>query len=96
MGVDFLHVSGVPPIRLGRIHILTRSNFSEGIITVLVAFASFYMVQDFPDTAKFLTEPERAVVIARLQGDDQFSAAGEGCEFPLSVYLSISAKALLV
>ena len=38
---------------------------------------SFWIIQDFPDTAKFLTEKERAFVIRRLQEDDQFSAAGE-------------------
>ena len=49
----------------------------EGLITVLAGFASFWIIQDFPDTAKFLTEKERTFVIRRLQGDDQFSAAGE-------------------
>ncbi|KZS94670.1 MFS general substrate transporter [Sistotremastrum niveocremeum HHB9708] len=49
----------------------------EGLVTVLAGAASFWIIQDFPDTAKFLTEPERAFVIRRLQEDDQFSAAGE-------------------
>ncbi len=49
----------------------------EGLATVLAGVASFWIVQDFPDTAKFLSEEERTVVIRRLQGDDQFSAAGE-------------------
>ncbi|KAF9446901.1 MFS general substrate transporter [Macrolepiota fuliginosa MF-IS2] len=49
----------------------------EGLATVVVGFFSFYVIQDFPDTAKFLNEAERTVVIRRLQGDDQFSAAGE-------------------
>ncbi|KIP07137.1 hypothetical protein PHLGIDRAFT_431325 [Phlebiopsis gigantea 11061_1 CR5-6] len=49
----------------------------EGLITVVAGAASFWIIQDFPDTAKFLTEPERTVVIRRLQRDDQFSAAGE-------------------
>ena len=49
----------------------------EGLATVLAGAASFWIIQDFPDTAKFLTEAERTVVIRRLQGDDQFSAAGE-------------------
>jgi len=39
--------------------------------------ASFWIIQDFPDTAKFLTEQERVFVIRRLQDDAQFSAAGE-------------------
>jgi hypothetical protein len=49
----------------------------EGLATVLAGAASFWIVQDFPDTAKFLTETERAFVVRRLQEDDQFSAAGE-------------------
>lgn len=42
---------------------------------------SFWIIQDFPDTAKFLTEAERTVVIRRLQQDNQFSAAGENFKF---------------
>ena len=49
----------------------------EGLATVIAGAASFFIIQDFPDTARFLTEAERAVVIRRLQDDDQFSAGGE-------------------
>ncbi|KAJ8079565.1 hypothetical protein PM082_011152 [Marasmius tenuissimus] len=49
----------------------------EGLATVIAGIASFWIIQDFPDTAKFLSEAERTVVVRRLQGDDQFSAAGE-------------------
>ncbi|KAJ8469795.1 hypothetical protein ONZ45_g16774 [Pleurotus djamor] len=49
----------------------------EGLITVVAGVMSFWIIQDFPDNAKFLTEAERTVVIRRLQSDDQFSAAGE-------------------
>ncbi|KAF9269232.1 MFS general substrate transporter [Marasmius fiardii PR-910] len=49
----------------------------EGLATVLAGVASFWIIQDFPDTAKFLSEAERTVIVRRLQGDDQFSAAGE-------------------
>ena len=49
----------------------------EGLVTVVAAFASFWIIQDFPDNAKFLSEAERTIVIRRLQSDDQFSAAGE-------------------
>lgn len=49
----------------------------EGLLSVCVGAASFFILQDFPDTAKFLTEPERAVVIRRLQDDGQYSAGGE-------------------
>ncbi|KAL2607440.1 hypothetical protein R1flu_026013 [Riccia fluitans] len=46
----------------------------EGLATVLVAFASFWIIPDFPDTANFLTPKERALTISRLQADDQHSA----------------------
>ncbi|KAL4255960.1 MFS transporter superfamily protein [Pleurotus pulmonarius] len=49
----------------------------EGLATVVAGVVSFWIIQDFPDTAKFLSEAERTVVVRRLQGDDQFSAAGE-------------------
>ncbi|KAK7056439.1 hypothetical protein VNI00_002994 [Paramarasmius palmivorus] len=49
----------------------------EGLITVVAGVFSFWIIQDFPDTAKFLSETERTVVVRRLQSDDQFSAAGE-------------------
>lgn len=49
----------------------------EGIFTVLCAVASFWIVQDFPEDAKFLSEPERVWVTRRLQADAQYSAGGE-------------------
>lgn len=49
----------------------------EGLVTVVAGAVSFWIIQDFPDNATFLTEPERTVVVRRLQADDQFSAAGE-------------------
>ncbi|PCH36324.1 MFS general substrate transporter [Wolfiporia cocos MD-104 SS10] len=49
----------------------------EGLVTVVAAAFSPWIIQDFPDNAKFLSEAERTVVVRRLQGDDQFSAAGE-------------------
>ena len=49
----------------------------EGLLTFIAGILSFWIIQDFPDTAKFLTEEERTVVIRRLQQDDQFSVAGE-------------------
>ncbi|KAF8315931.1 MFS general substrate transporter [Clavulina sp. PMI_390] len=48
----------------------------EGLMTVVAGFASYWMIQDFPEDAKFLTEDERAFVIARLQADNQRSAGG--------------------
>ena len=49
----------------------------EGSVTFLAGAASFWIIPDFPDTAKFLTEAERTVIIRRLQVDNQFSAGGE-------------------
>ncbi|KAK0214784.1 MFS general substrate transporter [Armillaria fumosa] len=49
----------------------------EGLLTIVAALASYWIIQDFPSTAKFLSEAERTVVIRRLQADSQFSAAGE-------------------
>ncbi|KAF9521693.1 major facilitator superfamily domain-containing protein [Crepidotus variabilis] len=49
----------------------------EGLATVVLGFLSFWVIQDFPDTAKFLTPEERNFVIQRLQDDQKFSAAGE-------------------
>ena len=60
----------------------------EGLTTFLAGAASFWIIQDFPDTAKFLTEAERTVVIRRLQVDDQFSAAGESFKMKY-IYKSI-------
>lgn len=39
----------------------------EGIVTVLVAIMSFFCLFDFPETASFLTEEERAFVVFRLK-----------------------------
>lgn len=43
----------------------------EGILTVIVAVASFWMLNDYPDTAKFLTEAEKIVIAERLSLDSQ-------------------------
>jgi hypothetical protein len=49
----------------------------EGLATVVAGFLSFWIIQDFPDSAKFLTDVERTAVIRRLQSDGQHSAGGE-------------------
>jgi len=49
----------------------------EGLVTIVAGFLSFWIIQDFPDSAKFLTNAERTVVVRRLQSDNQHSAAGE-------------------
>jgi len=49
----------------------------EGVITVAVGLASFWMVHDFPAEARFLSPDERARVLRRLHGDRQASAQHE-------------------
>ena len=49
----------------------------EGLATVVAGFLSFWIIQDFPDNAKFLSDAERTAVVRRLQSDNQHSAAGE-------------------
>ncbi|KAM7199010.1 high-affinity nicotinic acid transporter [Rhypophila sp. PSN 637] len=41
----------------------------EGILTIVVALIAFKAMSDYPQTSKFLTEPERAEVLARLKRD---------------------------
>ncbi|EEU41890.1 uncharacterized protein NECHADRAFT_64202 [Fusarium vanettenii 77-13-4] len=52
----------------------------EGIVTVIVAICAFWALYDFPETAKFLTEEERAFVVFRLkyQGQRQATSEEEG------------------
>ncbi|KAL3471367.1 putative MFS nicotinic acid transporter Tna1 [Aspergillus californicus] len=47
----------------------------EGILTVVVSAAAFFIISDYPHTAKFLTEDEKAWVISRLR-----SQYGSGVE----------------
>lgn len=49
----------------------------EGLLTILVGIASFWMVHDFPDEARFLSDADRARVIRRLKLDKQSSAEHE-------------------
>ncbi|KAL6310044.1 MFS general substrate transporter [Sparassis latifolia] len=53
----------------------------EGLFTFVCAIASFFILQDFPENAKFLSETERVWVIRRLRDDMQFSAGGEKFKF---------------
>ena len=56
----------------------------EGLATVVIGIISFWMVQDFPDEALFLSEVDRARVIRRLKLDKQSSAEHE--EFKMSYF----------
>ena len=49
----------------------------EGLATILISIASFWMVHDFPDEATFLTDEDRRRVLRRLKLDQQSSAEHE-------------------
>ncbi|KAJ8596851.1 MFS general substrate transporter [Rhizopogon salebrosus TDB-379] len=51
----------------------------EGLATVVVAILAFFVLVDFPDTAKFLTPEERAFLIWRKRYDN--SSVGEEEKF---------------
>lgn len=48
----------------------------EGLLTVIVACVSFFLLYDFPETASFLTEEERAFVVYRLKYQGQVAGKG--------------------
>ncbi|GAW25158.1 putative major facilitator superfamily transporter [Rosellinia necatrix] len=50
----------------------------EGLVTVVVAVAAFFLLHDFPETATFLTEEERAFVIFRLKYQGHVESEDEG------------------
>ncbi|RAL66833.1 hypothetical protein DID88_007616 [Monilinia fructigena] len=56
---------------LGGLHGWAWIFILEGIVTVLAGFASFWLVYDFPEKARFLSEVDRNRVIRRLQTDQQ-------------------------
>lgn len=55
----------------------------EGLATVVVAVGAYFVLYDFPDTASFLTEEERAWVVHRLryQESDGQRKVAENDEF---------------
>lgn len=53
----------------------------EGLLTIIIGVASFWMVYDFPGEATFLSEEERLLVHRRLRADGQSSADHEGFEW---------------
>lgn len=56
----------------------------EGAATVLIGIISFWMVYDFPDQARFLSDADRARVLRRLALDQQSSAEHE--QFKMSYF----------
>ncbi|TQS39060.1 hypothetical protein Golomagni_00420 [Golovinomyces magnicellulatus] len=49
----------------------------EGIITIIIGMISFWVIQDFPENAKFLSTEDRIRVIRRLKAEKQSSADHE-------------------
>ncbi|KAK3329898.1 major facilitator superfamily domain-containing protein [Apodospora peruviana] len=49
----------------------------EGLLTIVIGIISFWMVHDFPDEARFLSDDDRTRVIRRLKFDKQASANHE-------------------
>ncbi|KAH8589733.1 MFS nicotinic acid transporter-like protein [Bisporella sp. PMI_857] len=41
----------------------------EGLLTIVIAFGAYFFIHNYPATAPFLTEPERAFINARLKAD---------------------------
>ncbi|KAI0034264.1 MFS general substrate transporter [Vararia minispora EC-137] len=54
----------------------------EGLVTIVVAVVSLWILQDFPQSATMLSEAERVFIIRGLQEDMQFSA-GSGEKFKM-------------
>lgn len=52
----------------------------EGLATIVVGAMSFWMVQDFPDKASFLSPDDRKRALRRLAADKQASAGHEKFE----------------
>lgn len=46
----------------------------EGALSVLVAFIFFFILPDFPEDSKWLSQDEKAYVAARLRADQGQSA----------------------
>ena len=60
-----------PQISLCSTRKAANDGWWEGIATVIVASIAFFALFDFPETATFLTEEERAFVIYRLKYQGQ-------------------------
>lgn len=52
-------------------------SFLPGLLTLIVAIASFWMVHDWPHEARFLTPLERELVTVRLKQDQGLAAEGK-------------------
>lgn len=59
----------------------------EGAATILIAFFSFFMLYDYPDTAKFLSAEEKEFVASRLRLDSDGLSNGHDKRFVKDAFL---------
>lgn len=59
----------------------------EGILTIVVAVISFFVMYDYPDTAKFLNEDERRAVQLRLKLDNDGCSSAFKAKFIKDAFL---------
>ena len=48
----------------------------EGLLTIVVAIVAKFTIVDWPESAKFLTPEERALLFKRLEQDGNFAQMG--------------------
>ncbi|CUA76385.1 putative transporter C1002,16c [Schizosaccharomyces pombe 972h-] [Rhizoctonia solani] len=53
----------------------------EGILTLIIAAVAFFVINDYPETARFLTEEERVEVVRRLREDRSALADEFGIQY---------------
>ncbi|KAG9313540.1 major facilitator superfamily domain-containing protein [Chiua virens] len=60
--------------RIGGLHGWQWIFCLEGLTTVVIAFAGFFIMHDYPETASFLTETERRCLVQMMKADSQHLA----------------------
>jgi len=53
----------------------------EGLVTVVIAFGAYFLMHDYPETAKFLSEDERQFIIQTLREDSNGQATHFSTKF---------------
>ena len=53
----------------------------EGLLTCVIAFATFFLITDFPEDARWLNEDEKAFVKSRLRTDQGISELEQRINF---------------
>ena len=59
----------------------------EGLLTFIVAIVAFFYMNDYPQTAKFLTETEKKEISRRLEEDRSSLADEYGTKYFMRTYL---------